>query len=246
MKPELLVEVEGLDVSFGAHQVLSGLNLEIPSGQILAIVGPSGCGKTTLLRVLQGLVLPSAGSVRWQGEPSVAMVHQGSLLLPWRTNLDNASFGLECAGTPQPEARAQAKPMLERMGLGDRLHHHPHQISGGMRQRVDLARAMLLRPRLLLLDEPFNSLDRSMAHELQADLLELWGEGGLTIVLVSHDIDEVVRLADHVVLLQGDPATAGGLHQVDLPRPRGVGEEGVVALHRHVATLHQMTRAPRS
>jgi NitT/TauT family transport system ATP-binding protein len=233
---EIVLGLRGLGKDFvtehGVQRVLDDLTIDIYRGEFLSLLGTSGSGKTTLLRILSGLELPTRGEVHWEKEPSLAMVFQKALLLPWRTVLDNATFALECRGIKRADARERAVALLERVGLGDHLRHHPHEISAGMQQRVDLVRALLLRPDVLLMDEPFASLDLDTAASLQDLLLELWEDQRFTVLLVSHTLSEVARLSDRVAMLSGSPARITRIETVGLPRPRGQGEQGRIALVR--------------
>ncbi len=239
--PEVVLGLRGLGKDFegehGLQQVLDGLTIDLHRGEFLSLLGTSGSGKTTLLRIISGLEAPTRGEVRWSREPSLAMVFQKALLLPWRTVLDNAVYALECQGKTGVEVRERAVALLERMGLGDHLQHHPHEISAGMQQRVDLARALLLGPDVLLMDEPFASLDLDTAASLQDLLLELWEDQRFTVLLVSHTLSEVARLSDRVAMLAGSPARITRIETIGLDRPRGVDEEGQVALVRRVSEL---------
>ncbi|MBL4846243.1 MAG: ABC transporter ATP-binding protein [Planctomycetes bacterium] len=234
---EVVLTVRDLRASYpvGASErleVLGGIDVSVARGEILALVGTSGCGKTTLLHVLSGLHAPSGGTIEGSRD-SMAMVFQRPHLLPWRTVLDNATFGLECRGDVT-DANAKASALLSRMGLGDHLADYPHQLSEGMKQRVNLARALLVEPEVLLLDEPFAALDVRTRRGLQEDLLELWGEQDLTIVLVSHSLDDVVYLSDRVGILSEKPTRLQELTEIDLPRPR---KRGTLALLECVAAL---------
>ena len=239
--PREILSLDGVGVDFetdqGSRTVLDSLDLWVFEGEFISILGPSGSGKTTLLRVINGLEAPTRGRIAWRGEPSMALVFQKALLLPWRTVLDNATFALECRGERRSEGRDRTVALLERMGLGDHLHHHPHELSGGMQQRVDLARALLLEPRVLLMDEPFGSLDVDTSASLQALLLEMWAARHFTVVFVSHALSEVVALSDRVALLAGSPSRITRVETVDLSRPRGADEAGQVALVRRAAEL---------
>jgi NitT/TauT family transport system ATP-binding protein len=196
---------------------------------VLSLIGPSGCGKTTFLHALAGLLEPTAGEVV-RGETRAAMVFQRPTLMPWRTVLDNALFGLECRGPVGAADRSAARDLLTRMRLGDHLDDHPHQLSEGMQQRVNLARALLVEPDILLLDEPFSALDVTTRRGLQDDLLARWAEGDLTVVLVSHSLEDVVYVSDRICVLTDKPTRIAEVFTVDLPRPRGVGAEGRLAM----------------
>ncbi len=208
--------------------VLEGLDLELRRGEFLSVIGPSGCGKTTLLHILAGLEEPSRGRVRGERD-SIAFVFQRPLLLPWRNVLDNALFSLECLGRNPADARRDAARMLEKVGLGDFLDYLPHQLSEGMKQRVNLARALLVKPSILLLDEPFASLDVDTRAAMHRELLELWREQDLSVVFVSHNLEEVVLLSDRVVFLSGKPSRVLRVEPIDLPRPRGLDAESKIA-----------------
>ncbi|MEO0035689.1 MAG: Aliphatic sulfonates import ATP-binding protein SsuB [Pseudomonadota bacterium] len=198
---------------------LSGLTLSIPEGEILAIVGGSGCGKSTLLRLIAGLDAPSRGRIALDGapivepHPDVAVVFQEPRLMPWLSIEDNVGFGIRAL--PAAEYRDRVEQALERVGLLDRRGHWPRELSGGQAQRVALARALVRRPRVLLLDEPFSALDALTRAGLQDHLLELWAYDRPTLILVTHDIEEALVLADRVVVMQPDP----GRIRLDLPLP---------------------------
>ncbi len=211
--------------------VLDGIDLDVRPGEFLSIIGPSGCGKSTLLSILSGLEAPSEGEVDC-GSDRLAQVFQRPLLLPWRDVLDNVTFSLECRGEKARDLRADATALLTTMGLQDFLHFKPHELSVGMRQRVDLARALLLRPRVLLMDEPFASLDARTHAAMQAELLLSWQEQGFTVVFVSHDLEELVFLSDRIVFLSEKPTRVARIVEVDLPRPRAADAEGRVAVLR--------------
>lgn len=240
----LALALRGLSLSFprrGAPplEVLSGIELEVRRGEILALVGPSGCGKTTLLKVLMGLLEPSAGACEGPSG-GLAMVFQRPHLLPWRSALQNATFGLEARPEPPGDATERAAALLTRMGLGDHLGDYPHQLSEGMKQRVNLARALLTEPEVLLLDEPFAALDIATRRALQRDLLALWEERPLTIVLVSHALDDVVALADRVGVLSAKPTRLLDVSALDVPRPRTRSPE----LQARVAELEAKLLGP--
>jgi ABC-type nitrate/sulfonate/bicarbonate transport system ATPase subunit len=206
--------------------VLADINLSVRDGEFVCILGPSGCGKTTLLRLLAGLIRPDHGEVVIDGHPvsgpgpDRGMVFQDFALLPWADVLTNIAFGLELRGMAHPNRLARAQVLAGAVGLTGFEHHHPRQLSGGMQQRVGLARALAIDPAILLMDEPFSALDSQTRRGLQEDLLALHADNHKTIVFVTHSVDEAVRLGDRIVLLSSRPATVDELVTVDLPRPR--------------------------
>jgi len=207
------------------RNVLAGLDLTLPRGGFTAIVGPSGVGKSTLLRVVAGLVRPSAGEVRLLARPTLdrrpaALVFQDARLMPWRRVLANVAFGLEGLRLDPAERHQRAQAALALVGLADQADKFPAQLSGGQRQRVGLARALAVKPDLLMMDEPFSALDAITRHTLQDELLRVWQETGASVLFVTHDLDEAVYLADRVVLLAGSPARVAQDVVIDVPRPR--------------------------
>ncbi|MEU0200303.1 MULTISPECIES: ATP-binding cassette domain-containing protein [unclassified Streptomyces] len=220
---------------------LDGVDLDVAPGEILTVVGPSGCGKSTLLRTLAGLLAPLAGQLTQDGHPLTgpaadrALVFQEDALLPWRTLRANVELPLAIRGVPRAERRAQAQAWLERVGLGAQAGQLPHRVSGGQRQRAQLARALAARPRAVLMDEPFGALDAQTRAGMQDLLVEVLQGTGATVVFVTHDVDEALFLGDRVALL-----AAGGLAAVrDVPRPRDRGahdDPARLALRRDVLT----------
>ncbi|MPZ98942.1 MAG: ATP-binding cassette domain-containing protein [Dehalococcoidia bacterium] len=212
----------------GAPPVLAldGLSLEVPQGRFAAVVGPSGSGKSTLLRVLAGLLRPSEGRAAVDGhevigEPGgVSFMPQRDLLLPWRRVLANATLGAEIAGVPRAEAHERAEVLMERFGLSGFEQAWPSQLSGGMRQRLALLRTFLMPRPVLLLDEPFGALDAITRREMHAWLQEVWRRDGRTVMLVTHDIEEALVLADVVYILSRRPGRLVATIDVPLPRPR--------------------------
>ncbi len=246
MESEVLVEIRKLGMIYpggwgqGAHTVFADFDLEIYRGEFLAVVGASGCGKSTLIELLAGFIRPSAGeiivdqvSVTAPG-PERIVVFQDHAVFPWYTALDNVAYGLRCRGIGREHARAEAREVLQRLGLGDFLDAYPSTLSGGMRQRVALARSLILRPKLLLLDEPFTALDTSTRSRLQDMLLSLWEEFGLTIVFVTHALSEAVYLADRVLLL-GEQAGMAELEVIGLARPRSRGAQSILQLSKKLS-----------
>ncbi|MFH1726098.1 MAG: ABC transporter ATP-binding protein [Elusimicrobiota bacterium] len=243
---DTILRVEEIRLGFGNGPdgdlvVLNGLTLELRRGEFLSVVGPSGCGKTTFLHVLNGLLTPNSGRVEYS-KASMALVFQRPRLLPWRTVLDNAIFGMECAGKEPGGAREKASALLRTMGLDGFLQAYPHQLSEGMKQRVNLARAILVDPDILLMDEPFSALDVMTRRALQNDLLALWKERGLSVVFVTHSIEEAVYLSDRVMFLTDKPAKIRDVLPVDLPRPRGEGAKGRLDLFARAESFAELLR----
>jgi NitT/TauT family transport system ATP-binding protein len=241
-----LIRVERATKGFAGVEVLSDLDLEVAGGEALCVLGPSGCGKTTLLRSIHGLIPLDAGRVVMDGapvtrpRPDVAMVFQHFGLLPWRTVAANVAYGMELAGVPQRERRERTARYVELVGLDGFERAYPYQLSGGMQQRVGLARALALEPRVLLMDEPFGALDAQTREQLQDELLRIWERSPRTMVFITHSIEEAIALGDRVVVLSPRPAAIREIVTVDIPRPRTV--EQVVA---HPSFLHLRERCWR-
>ncbi|MCC7447135.1 MAG: ABC transporter ATP-binding protein [Anaerolineae bacterium] len=212
--------------SGGAGDVLAvdRVNLSVAAGEFVCIVGPSGCGKTTLLRVLTGLQLATSGSATIQrsdpARPASAMVFQGAAVFPWMTVLENVDYGLRTRGVPYAERNRVAQDWVHRMKLDRFAEAYPYQLSGGMQQRVGLARAFAYNPEVLLMDEPFGALDAQTRLLLQETLLDLWNATGNTILFVTHSIDEALTLADRVVVMSARPGRILADEAVNIPRPR--------------------------
>lgn len=236
------ISIAGLSVSFGDLKVLDSVELEVSAGQFVAIVGPSGCGKSTLLRVLARLADPSAGHARIKGEKSVgdasvAYMPQKDLLLPWRRALGNALLGADVAGVDSAESRAHGQQLFERFGLGGFERAWPHELSGGMRQRVAVLRTFLTPHAVLLLDEPFGALDAITRRSMQSWLEEVWSEDKRATLLVTHDVEEALLLADRVLVMSARPGRILLDIDVKLERPRGdeiSTSDEFVALKRQV------------
>ena len=230
--------------------MLRDLNLDIGAGEILAVVGPSGCGKTTLLRVLAGLENPDSGQVLIDGRPvrgvgtDRAVIFQEPCLLPWLTVLGNVSFGLEVRGAGKARAEARARHCIRLAGLAEFEHAYPGQLSGGMAQRVGIARALAVQPEILLLDEPLGALDAMTKLTMQEELEAIWRKERLTMILVTHDLEEAIFLADRVLVLSRGSAAAPRLIDVTLPRPRDRSETGFVAMRRRLMAEFGLHRAP--
>ncbi len=206
-------------------EALSGIDVHVREAEFLTIVGPSGCGKSTLLNIIAGLLPPDAGRVSFRGaqepgQPLTAVVFQEFALFPWRTVAENVAFGLEVRNRPTGERREEVRRLVQLVGLEGFEAKYPHELSGGMRQRVSIARALAIRPAVLLMDEPFSALDAQTRALLQVELLALWEATRKTVIYVTHNIQEAVLLGDRVALLSRRPGRLVEVLNVPLPRPR--------------------------
>jgi NitT/TauT family transport system ATP-binding protein len=228
-----LIRVEHLDKSFasrhGTISIMQDITFDVQDSDFLALVGPSGCGKSTLLRLIQGLDRPTAGRILFRGQEvdavcrQMAMVFQSFALYPWLTVTQNVAFGLEALGWPPEKIAPQVDRYIEVIGLGGFQEAYPRELSGGMRQRVGIARALAVEPAVLLMDEPFSALDALTAESLRDEILQLWRDPALppeAVVLVTHNIEEAIELADRVVVLSRRPGHILAEVKIDLPRPR--------------------------
>ena len=238
-----------VDLSYGASSperrlILENVTLDVCEGEFLCIVGPSGSGKTTLLRIFAGLVQPTKGDVRFRGqlvsgtsrERAIIFQDYSKALLPWRTVAGNIALSLEAQGILAAEQRPIIAALLAKMGLEDAANQYPGQLSGGMQQRVQIARCLAQRPRILLMDEPFGALDAMTRQTLQDELLALSNEQHMTVVFITHDLEEAIYLGDRVVVLGDTPARIIELIDVELPRPRDqltTREDRRFLAHRH-------------
>jgi NitT/TauT family transport system ATP-binding protein len=196
------LRLEGVQRSFPELVVIEGMDLAIDAGEFLAVLGPSGCGKSTLLRMIAKLADPDSGRIVFEPNgSSTGFVFQDAHLLPWRSVLDNAALPLELLGIGREERHAKAQAVLEQVGLREAMERYPSQLSGGMRMRVSLARALVTEPRLLLMDEPFAALDEITRFHLEVQLRELWQRRGMTVIFVTHSISEAAFLANRAVVL---------------------------------------------
>ncbi len=234
MTDELLLDVHDVRRSFakpggGELLVLDGVELALKQGEIIGLLGRSGSGKSTFLRLIAGLAQPQGGTLSYMGTPivgpanGIAMVFQSFALFPWLTVLENVQLGLEALNLPPAEIRTRALAAIDLIGLDGYENAYPRELSGGMRQRVGFARAMVVHPNILLMDEPFSALDVLTAENLRTDFLELWGEGQLPIkgvILVTHNIEEAVLMCDRVLLFSTNPGRIAGEIRIDIPRPR--------------------------
>jgi NitT/TauT family transport system ATP-binding protein len=247
------IRVEGLAKQYGSLRVFGGINLTVGDAEIVAIVGPSGCGKTTLLRCIDGLIAPSAGTIAIEGEgvdgplPGVAMVFQHFGLFPWKTVFANVAYGLKLAGAGKAEIAEQVPKFIKLVGLSGFEHAYPYQLSGGMQQRCGLARALAIEPRVLLMDEPFAAVDAQTREILQFELLRIWQMRPTSMVFVTHSIDEAVLMGHRVVVLKGRPSSVHEIIPIDLPSPRTratLSHPRFAALREHVwANLMDEARA---
>lgn len=216
------------DTKANTRTVLDNLSLNIKKGEFISLLGPSGCGKTTLLRIIADLNTPTSGTVTIEGESAAkarlshkyAMVFQTPSLLPWRSVLDNVTLPLELLKVPKSERRERGLAELARVDLDGYENSYPHELSGGMQQRVGIARALCGDPDILLMDEPFSALDEFTRRRLHGDLLRIWRTTGKTIVFVTHNISEAVFLSDRICVLSAHPARLSAVFDVNLPRPR--------------------------
>jgi NitT/TauT family transport system ATP-binding protein len=220
------LSVRSLSKRFGDLEALRDINAEIARGEFISLVGPSGCGKTTLLRIVAGLETATSGAVLLDGRAVTGpggdrgFVFQNDNLLPWRSVFDNAMIGPEVAGRAGPASRRRTRDLLKLVGLAGFEGYYPRQLSGGMRQRVNLARALAIDPQILLMDEPFSALDAQTREIMQTELMRIWEEGRKTVLFVTHQIDEAVFLSDRVLVLARRPGRIQETVTVTLPRPR--------------------------
>jgi NitT/TauT family transport system ATP-binding protein len=222
------LEIAKLGKMFGDLEALRSIDLAVERGEFISLVGPSGCGKTTFLRIIAGLETATSGTVLIDGRVlstpggDRGFVFQNDNLLPWRTVLSNAIIGREVAGPIGEAERRRTRDLLKLVGLGGFEDYYPRQLSGGMRQRVNLARALAIDPEVLLMDEPFSSLDAQTREIMQTELLRIWDQGRKTVLFVTHQIDEAVFLADRVLVLARRPGRIQEVVTIKLPRPRAL------------------------
>ena len=210
----------------GRLLALDNVNLKVDDGEFVTIVGPSGCGKTTFINLADGLLKPTAGKLSIDGKqvtgPGIdrGMVFQDSCLMPWRTVLKNVLFGLECQGLDNAEGQNRARQFIKLVGLEGFEEHYPHELSGGMQQRCNLARALTVDPKILIMDEPFAALDAQTREIMQLELLRIWREAKKTVLFITHQINEAIYLADRVIVFGARPGRVKETIKIDLPRPR--------------------------
>jgi NitT/TauT family transport system ATP-binding protein len=248
----VILEVRNLSKTFTSSgrpptTALDNVSFDLHRRELTCVIGPSGCGKSTLARLVAGLEEPTGGQMRIDGQPihgpgsDRGMVFQSYTLFPWLTVLKNVMFGLEASGTAtNSEAEKEAKLWLELVGLSRFASAYPHQLSGGMKQRVAIARALANRPRMLLMDEPFGALDAQTRCQMQSYLLQIWKQVDITILFITHDLDEAVYLADRILVLDAHPGRLRELIEVPVPRPRSPEqflEPSFVAARRYIEEL---------
>lgn len=229
---EVILDVQGLgkvfETSKGEITALKDINFKTHRREFVTVIGPSGCGKSTLIRILAGLESASSGQVLLDGEPVSApgpdrgMVFQGYTLFPWLTVKKNVMFGLRNQGISPANAESEAMQWIDLVGLERFSESYPDQLSGGMKQRVAIARALAAKPRILLMDEPFGALDAQTRAKMQSYLLEIWKNVDVTILFITHDLDEAIYLADRVLVLKANPGEVNELIEVPVPRPRTI------------------------
>ena len=230
----------------GARQALRPTSFDIDAGEFVSIVGPSGCGKTTLMKIVAGLLPASAGEVRIAGEPvreppdGVGVVFQAATLLKWRTVLENVLVPADATGRPRALYEPLARDLIRLVGLDGFAGHYPRELSGGMQQRVALSRALLLGPRLLLMDEPFGALDAMTREEMGLELQRIWNEQRKTVLFITHSIDEAVFLSDRVVVMTLRPGGVREILRIDLPRPRELRVRGHPRFVEYVGRIRDL------
>lgn len=227
---EVILEVKDLYKTFDSQQgevtALKNINFKTHRREFVCVIGPSGCGKSTLIRILAGLETPSSGQVLLDGEPKSepgpdrGMVFQGYTLFPWLTIKKNVMFGLQMEGKSNSNAESEALQWIELVGLSKFADSYPHQLSGGMKQRVAIARAMANQPRILLMDEPFGALDAQTRFKMQTNLIDIWRNIDITVLFITHDLDEAIYLADRILVLKAHPGEVQEVIEVSVPRPR--------------------------
>lgn len=253
---QALVELQGVAktyVSRDGTQVdaVRPVQLDIGDGEFIAIVGPSGCGKSTLLHMIAGLTQPTSGRILLQEKPvlgtspDIGIVFQDPVLLPWRTVRDNVLLPSAVRKTGLSSAETRAAELIDLVGLGGFENKYPSELSGGMQQRVGIARALLLDPSVLLLDEPFGALDSMTREQMNVELLKIWSESRKTVVLITHDINEAVFLADRVVVMSARPGRIMSVHPITLPRPRTISMIGAPEFSALSRDIRAELYAPR-
>ena len=246
-----ILRLQGVSKAFehkaGQHAVLSGINLDIMEGELVTVVGPSGCGKSTLLNIIAGLDDPDLGSISAAGNEKRVVIFQEGALFPWLTVFENVEFGLKATGIPKAQRRAKANHFIEMVQLGQFANSFVHQLSGGMKQRIAIARALALDPQILLMDEPFAALDVQTRELLHRQLLQIHESTGKTILFVTHNIDEALSLGDRVLVLS---SRIGGIKKdyvINHEKPRDIESPKIAAIRRQLlAELQEEFQLARS
>jgi len=226
-----------------AHEALTDIELEIEAAEFVVLLGPSGCGKSTLLSLIAGLEEPTSGVISAHGEPVTgpaperSLIFQETSLFPWLNVWQNVSFGLSVRGVPTEQRKETARQVLGRVGLSDAFDKRPDELSGGMRQRVAVARALAMQPKVLLMDEPFAALDVQTRVKMQDFLLDVWDVSKASVLFVTHHMDEAIALADRVVVLTARPGRIKAIVPIDLPRPRDLMSPALLALRVELTLL---------
>jgi len=251
---DVILEVRGLGKRYASAQgeveALRGIDFKVHRREFVCVIGPSGCGKSSLIRILAGLDTHTAGDVLLDGKPvkgpgrDRGMVFQGYSLFPWLTVKRNVMFGPEMSGYGRSAAEAQALQWLDLVGLGKFADAYPHQLSGGMRQRVAIARALVNQPRILLMDEPFGALDAQTRAKMQGHLLDIWKNIDITVLFITHDLDEAIYLADRILVLKAHPGEVQEIIEVPVPRPRSPGQFGSAEFLATRARLDALIHPP--
>jgi NitT/TauT family transport system ATP-binding protein len=251
---EAILEVQHLGKRYvtakGDTEALRDINFTVHRRELVCVIGPSGCGKSTLIRILAGLETLSSGAVLVDGKPvsgpgrDRGMVFQGYSLFPWLTVKGNVMFGPEMSGHPHNIAEGMARQWLELVGLTKFADAYPHELSGGMRQRVAIARALVNEPRILLMDEPFGALDAQTRAKMQSHLLDIWKNLDITILFITHDLDEAIYLADRILVLKAHPGEVQELIEVPVPRPRSPGQSMSAEFRATRAHLEALIHPP--
>lgn len=250
----VILDVKQLTRTFGFHTALKDISVQVFRREFMCVVGPSGCGKSTFSRIIAGLDYPSAGVALLEGKPvngpgsDRGMVFQGYTLFPWLTVKRNVMYGLQIGGKSKYEAESEARQWIDLVGLSQFENAYPHMLSGGMKQRVAIARALANKPRILLMDEPFGALDSQTRAMMQSYLLQIWRRVDVTILFVTHDLDEAIYLSDRILVLGTNPSRILELIEVPVPRPRSAEQclsaEFLATKRRLEELIH--TTAPES
>ena len=231
----------------GEHPTISDVSFDVYDNEFLVILGPGLCGKTVLLNTVAGLESPTSGQIFLDGreidgtDPSIGMVFQKKAVLPWKTVMQNVEFGPKMRGVPKAERRKTAQKFINLVGLQNFENSFPHELSGGMKQRVGIARAYANDPEILILDEPFGALDAQTRYSMQNEIIRVWKSEKKTVIFVTNNIEEAIYLGDRIVLLSKQPATVKEIYQIDLPRPRDVLSREFLSLREKISANMDIT-----